>query len=91
MTKMNYKQQSKYLAGQNGLLKMYLTRTEHDVADHAVQIFGGRALTKGGMGGFVEMFARTYKFNAILGGSEEVLADLGVRQAMRTMPKWARL
>lgn len=28
-------------------------------------------------------FHRTYKFDAVLGGSEEVLADLGVRQALR--------
>jgi hypothetical protein len=28
-----------------------------------------------------------YKFDAILGGAEEVLGDLGVRQALRNMPK----
>lgn len=27
-------------------------------------ILGGRGLTKGGMGGFVEEFHRTYKFDA---------------------------
>lgn len=26
---------------------------------------------------------QTYKFDAVLGGSEEVLADLGIRQALR--------
>lgn len=45
------------------------------------------AITKGGMGSFIEMFARTYKFDAILGGSEEILADLGIRQAVRNFPK----
>lgn len=30
---------------------------------------------------------RTYKFDSILGGSEEVLNDLAVRQASRKMPK----
>jgi hypothetical protein len=39
------------------------------------------------MGRFVEQFHRTYKFDAILGGTEEILADLGVRQAMKFMPK----
>jgi hypothetical protein len=39
------------------------------------------------MGKVIEMFNRTYKFDAILGGAEEVLADLGVRQAMKFMPK----
>jgi hypothetical protein len=39
------------------------------------------------MGKVIEMFHRTYKFDAILGGSEEILGDLGVRQAMKGMPK----
>lgn len=43
------------------------------------------------MGGVVEMFQRTNKFDAILGGAEEVLADLGVRQAMKFMPRGAKL
>lgn len=30
-------------------------------------------------------FQRTQKFDAILGGAEEVLGDLGVRQASRKM------
>lgn len=34
----------------------------HDVSDDACQIFGGRALTKTGMGKFVESLQRTYKF-----------------------------
>ena len=42
------------------------------------------------MGTIIEKFQRTYKFQAILGGSEEILADLGIRQAMKTMPN-ARL
>jgi len=39
------------------------------------------------MGRTIEMFHRTYKFDAILGGAEEVLGDLGVRQAIKNMPK----
>lgn len=73
--------------GQIALLKMFCTRAEHEIADDAVQIFGGRGITRTGMGKYIEMFHRTYKFNAILGGAEEVLSDLGVRQAMRSMPK----
>ncbi len=87
MNAMSYEQQSKVLAGPIGLLKFYATRCAHDVADDAVNIFGGRALTTTGMGRVVEHFHRTYKFDAILGGTEEVLADLGVRQAMKRMPK----
>jgi alkylation response protein AidB-like acyl-CoA dehydrogenase len=87
MNNMNYAQQSKLLGGPIGLLKSYATRCAHDVADDAVNIFGGRGITQGGMGRVVEMFHRTYKFDAILGGAEEVLADLGVRQALKDMPK----
>jgi alkylation response protein AidB-like acyl-CoA dehydrogenase len=70
MTLMPYKQQSTHLAGPIGLLKMFATRSAHECADEAVQIFGGRALTQTGMGRTIEMFHRTYKFDAILGGAE---------------------
>ncbi|KAK5313760.1 hypothetical protein LTR93_010757 [Exophiala xenobiotica] len=87
MNQMDYAQQSKLLGGPIGLLKSYATRCAHDVADDAVNIFGGRGITQSGMGRVVEQFHRTYNFDAILGGTEEVLADLGVRQAMKQMPK----
>ncbi|CZT44255.1 related to ACYL-COA DEHYDROGENASE, LONG-CHAIN SPECIFIC PRECURSOR [Rhynchosporium secalis] len=87
MNSMPYKQQATHLAGPIGLLKMFATRSAHEIADEAVQIFGGRALTQTGMGKTIEMFHRTYKFDAILGGAEEILGDLGVRQAVRNMPK----
>lgn len=87
MCNMPYSQQSKYLGGPIGLLKMSVTRAAHEIADESVQIFGGRGLTQSGMGRVIEMFHRTYKFDSILGGAEEVLGDLGVRQAMKEMPK----
>ncbi|RYO99217.1 hypothetical protein DL764_006876 [Monosporascus ibericus] len=86
MCNMPYKEQSKHLGGPIGLLKMSVTRAAHEIADEAVQIFGGRGLTQSGMGKVIEMFHRTYKFDAILGGAEEVLGDLGVRQAMARFP-----
>ena len=86
MNHMSYKEQAKNLSGPIGLMKAFATRSAHEVADDATNIFGGRGLTQTGMGRVVEMFHRTYKFDAILGGAEEVLADLGVRQAMRFMP-----
>ncbi len=46
MTLMPYKKQSTHLAGPIGLLKMFATRSAHEIADEAVQIFGGRALTQ---------------------------------------------
>jgi alkylation response protein AidB-like acyl-CoA dehydrogenase len=87
MNNLTYAQQNKLLGGPLGLLKSYATRGGHEIADDAVNIFGGRGLTQTGMGRVVEMFNRTYKFDAILGGAEEVLADLGVRQALKFMPK----
>ncbi|KAI8912678.1 acyl-CoA dehydrogenase/oxidase [Gorgonomyces haynaldii] len=87
MNKMSYKEQAMHLAGPIALLKMHSTRVAHDVADDAIQIFGGRGITKTGMGSVIEGFARTYKFDAILGGSEEILADLGIRQAVKNFPK----
>jgi alkylation response protein AidB-like acyl-CoA dehydrogenase len=87
MCHMSYAQQAKLLSGPIGLLKVFMTRSAHEIADDATNIFGGRALTVGGMGGVVELYRKTYKFDAILGGTEEILADLGVRQAMKFMPK----
>ncbi|CAN9124821.1 unnamed protein product [Alternaria alternata] len=87
MTHMSYAQQSKNLGGPIGLLKSYATRSAHEIADEAVNIFGGRGITQGGMGRVIEQFHRTYKFDAILGGTEEILGDLGVRQAMKDFPK----
>lgn len=37
-----------------GLLKMHSTRCAQDTARDAVQIFGGRGITKTGMGRFIE-------------------------------------
>ncbi|KAL1934658.1 hypothetical protein VTP01DRAFT_6840 [Rhizomucor pusillus] len=91
MCNMDYFEQADKLAGPIALCKYQCTRMLHDVSDDAVQIFGGRAITKTGMGKHIETLQRTYKFSAILGGSEEVLADLGIRQAMRKFPKDARL
>lgn len=87
MSNMTYAEQSKHLGGPIGLLKSHSTRCAHEIADEAVNIFGGRGLTQTGMGKIVEQFHRTYKFDAILGGTEEILADLGVRQAMKGFPK----
>ncbi|KAI8916433.1 acyl-CoA dehydrogenase/oxidase [Gorgonomyces haynaldii] len=91
MTKMSYKEQAAKLAGPLALLKFRATRCAHDVSDDACQIFGGRAITRTGMGRFIEHFQRSNKMAAIPGGSEEIMADLGVRQAMRKFPKNARL
>ncbi|KAH7105278.1 acyl-CoA dehydrogenase NM domain-like protein [Auriculariales sp. MPI-PUGE-AT-0066] len=91
MTKITYDEQSDKLAGPIGLLKMFITKTARESAEDAQIIFGGRGLTQTGLGKYIEMFHRTSGFDAILGGVEDVLGDLGVRQAMKKMPKDARL
>lgn len=87
MCQMSYAQQSTELGGPIGLLKSFCTRCATEIAEQAVNIFGGRGLTQTGMGKVIEHFHRTYKFDSILGGTEEILMDLGVRQAMKKMPK----
>ncbi|GLB40176.1 putative acyl-CoA dehydrogenase, N-terminal domain [Lyophyllum shimeji] len=91
MCNMSYKQQASKLAGQIAFLKSYSTGCGQETARDAVQIFGGRGITATGMGQYIEHYHRTIPFDALLGGAEDVLADLGVRQALRAMPKNARL
>lgn len=43
------------------------------------------------MGQIIERYQRSIKYGAILGGSEEIMADLGIKQAMKYMPKDAKL
>ena len=85
MNVMSYDKQYKQLGGPIALLKYHVTRTSQMVSDNACQIFGGRAITRTGLGQFVERNARSYKFSAIYGGSEEILADLAIRQAVRNV------
>lgn len=83
--------QSAELGGQIALLKYATTRMCHNVADNAVQVLGGRGVTLTGMGRIVECFHRVYKVPSVYGGSEEIMADLAVRQAIKAYPQHARL
>lgn len=91
MNNMSYEEQADKLAGPIALLKQFITRTSRETAEDASQIFGGRAITASGMGKLIENYHRTSPFDAILGGTEDVMGDLGVRQVMKKMPKNARL
>jgi len=84
MDVMPYQEQSAKLGGPIALLKFQATRVGTLIADEAAQIFGGRAITRTGMGSKVEGYLRTFKYSSILGGSEEVLADLAIRQQLRS-------
>eukprot|EP01117_Protostelium_nocturnum_P013971 TRINITY_DN526_c0_g1_i1.p1 TRINITY_DN526_c0_g1~~TRINITY_DN526_c0_g1_i1.p1 ORF type:complete len:511 (+),score=185.77 TRINITY_DN526_c0_g1_i1:93-1625(+) len=86
MTQMEYAEAAMRLAGPIALLKFLSTRISTEVSDEACQILGGRGITKGGMGRVIEAHQRTFKYGSILGGSEEIMADLGVRMALKAMP-----
>eukprot|EP01062_Namystynia_karyoxenos_P030533 TRINITY_DN227_c0_g1_i1.p1 TRINITY_DN227_c0_g1~~TRINITY_DN227_c0_g1_i1.p1 ORF type:complete len:526 (+),score=228.70 TRINITY_DN227_c0_g1_i1:104-1681(+) len=87
MNVMPFDEMNLKLAGPIALLKYHCTRMAWEIADDASQMFGGRGITRSGMGRGVEAYLRTIKLGAILGGSEEIMADLGVRQAMRGFNK----
>jgi alkylation response protein AidB-like acyl-CoA dehydrogenase len=65
MTQLSYKQQAQMLAGPIALLKYQSTRVALKVADNAVQIFGGRGITRTGMGhkvGVASLSAEQWSF-----------------------------
>jgi len=51
---MTYQEQAKTLAGPMALLKFFLSRSQGEIVDDAVQIWGGRGITQGGMGVYIE-------------------------------------
>jgi len=87
MTRLPYKQQAQLLGGPIALLKAQATQTFDYCAKEATQIFGGLAYTRGGQGEKVERLYREVRAYSIPGGSEEIMLDLGIRQAMRRFPE----
>lgn len=74
------------LAGPIALLKYQVTRSSWMIADDTVQILGGRGITRTGMGARVEGFKNYVKYAAVYGGSEEIMADLAIKQALKNYP-----
>jgi alkylation response protein AidB-like acyl-CoA dehydrogenase len=83
MKNMPYKEQAMKLGGPIALMKAQSTTTFELCAREAAQIFGGLAYTRGGQGEKVERLYREVRAYAIPGGSEEIMLDLGIRQALR--------
>merc|ERR1711862_239990 len=83
MDTMSYQEQQVRLGGPIPLLKAQTTITFEYCAREAAQIYGGLAYTRGGQGEKVERLYREVRAFAIPAGSEEIMLDLGVRQAMR--------
>jgi len=69
------------MSGPIALAKVQGTIVLEYCAREAVQIFGGLGYTKGGLGGKVERIYRDVRAIAIGGGSEEIMLDLGIKQA----------
>jgi len=74
------------MGGQIALLKYQATRTCWMIADDTVQIMGGRGITRTGMGNRVEGFKNYAKYCAVYGGSEEIMANLAIKQALKSFP-----
>merc|ERR1719221_1295962 len=91
LCKMSFSEQNKNLGGPICLLKTYCSKTTQFVVDTAVQIFGGRGLTNHGMGSQIAQTRGLNQFYGILGGTNEVLVDFAIRQAMTKVPKTSRL
>ncbi|GAA5990047.1 hypothetical protein JCM11641_001486 [Rhodosporidiobolus odoratus] len=74
---------NRLLGGTTALLKAHASLTLEIVAREAVQVMGGIAHTKGGIGERVERVRRDVKGVAIPGGSEEVLLDQAIKMEVR--------
>jgi alkylation response protein AidB-like acyl-CoA dehydrogenase len=83
LSKMSIAEGNARLGGQVALLKAQATATVQYVSNEAVKLFGGMGLTKGGAGERVEYIYREFKTLQIPGGAEDVMLDLGVRQALK--------
>jgi alkylation response protein AidB-like acyl-CoA dehydrogenase len=71
-----------HMGAQCALLKVNATKVFEYCAREASQIFGGSSLIKEGRGMIVERLYREVRAQAIPGGSEEILLDFAVRQAI---------
>jgi len=83
MDHMSKEEQNSLLGGDTALIKVSATKCFEYCAREAAQIFGGAAYVRGGQGEKVERLYREVRAYAIPGGSEEIMLDLGVRQAVR--------
>ncbi|GME60606.1 acyl-dehydrogenase [Neofusicoccum parvum] len=68
------------IAGRIALAKVQGGRLLEMANREAQQIFGGAGYQKGGVGATVEQISRDLRMMVVGGGSEEILADLAVRQ-----------
>lgn len=77
------KEGNRLLGGTTALLKVEAGMTGKFVADECVKIMGGLGLTKTGQGARIEAISRGVIGLIVPGGSEDVMIDLGVREALK--------
>ena len=82
-TTMSKEEQNLKLGGETALLKAQATKVFEYCSREAQQIFGGIGYTMGGLGEKVERLSREVRAYAVPAGSEEIMLDLGVRQAIK--------
>jgi alkylation response protein AidB-like acyl-CoA dehydrogenase len=80
---MSEEEGNKQLAGTTALLKVEAGMVAKYVADECVKIMGGLGLTKTGQGARIEAISRGVIGLIVPGGSEDVMIDLGVREALK--------
>jgi alkylation response protein AidB-like acyl-CoA dehydrogenase len=76
------KWESQEVAGRIALAKVMGGRILEKAAREAQQIFGGAGYARTGAGARVEQITRDLRMMVVGGGSEEILADLAVRQEL---------
>jgi alkylation response protein AidB-like acyl-CoA dehydrogenase len=79
--------ESQEVAGRIALSKVTGGRLLEKAAREAQQIFGGAGYSKTGPGARVEQITRDLRMMVVGGGSEEILADLAVRQEIQNSKK----
>jgi len=81
---------SELLGGVTAHLKVQSGIVAKYVADECVKLMGGLGLTKTGQGARIEGISRGVSTLIVPGGSEDVLLDLGVREALKLSKKAAK-
>ncbi|KAL5358712.1 acyl-CoA dehydrogenase/oxidase [Aspergillus floccosus] len=83
--------QSPNIASRIALLKVQGGQLLELAAREAQQIFGGAGYQRGGVGATVEQISRDLRMMVVGGGSEEIIADLAVRQELALAQKQAKI
>lgn len=74
---------ARLLGGSTALLKVESGIVSKYVAEECLKLMGGLGLTKTGQGARIENFYRAVPGFLVPGGSEDVLLDLGAREALK--------